>query len=381
MRARPALHLGLALGLVVLSQASAATGLFDSGTRTCRFADERINESSGLAVSSYDDALVWTHNDSGDTARWFLVDTTTCTTRATYALQPAAPGVQGESPTAVDWEDMARGTTADGTNVLLFGDIGDNYEARQGSVVVYEVVEPDGRFTPDPGAEQPVPARNAYQLVYPGGPEDAESLAVLPSGRLVVITKDRGPAPGFSYTGHSRVYATSARPTAGPNVMTQVVTVDATSLPGAVVGDPESIAISGADISPDGRRLLLRTYRTAYEYAVPADEDLGAAFATAPTAIPLLPTRQGEAVAYTASSDAFLTSSEGSGTDSNAQSGVVDRYQRDVAPTPIVPEAPAWLLPLAALAIGGVLVRHLTHAAHTRNSHPQAARIQKAESA
>jgi hypothetical protein len=349
----------MAIALVTLTPmasavaADAAVGPYDGGTRSCRFADARISESSGIAVSSYDDGLVWTHNDSGDTARWFLVDATTCDTRATYALDPALPAVQGEAPTALDWEDMARGTAADGTRVLLFADIGDNYEFRAGSITVYEVAEPDGSLPAGTAAadEQPVAPRAAYQLDYPNGPEDAESLAVLPSGRLVVITKDRSVAPELAYTGRSRVYATSGRPTPGPNPMVQVAAVDANALPGAVPGEADSIAFTGADISRDGRHLVVRTYRTAYEYAVPLDEDLAGAFAVAPTVIPLLRTRQGEGIAYTADAGAFLTSSEGTGTDGNPESGVVDRYRRVASPPPAVPEAPPWLLPIAGAVV------------------------------
>jgi hypothetical protein len=358
-RVRRLLASAIALASVSVAVPAGAVEVgFDGGTRTCRFADSRINESSGIAVSSYDDRLLWTHNDSGDTARWFLVDTGTCTTRATYALDPALPAVQGEAPTALDWEDMARGTAADGTKVLLFADVGDNYEFRAGSLTVYEVAEPAGTLPAGADAltEQPVPLRAAYQLVYPGGPEDAESLAVLPSGRLVVVTKDRTAAPELAYSGHSRVYATTGRPGPGPNVMVEVATLDATALPGAVPGQSDSVAFTAVDISRDGRHLVVRTYRTAYEYDVPAGEDLAAAFDRAPRPVPLLSTKQGEGIAYTSDAATFLTSSEGSGADGNPESGVLDRYARLTAPTPVVPEAPPWLLPLlGALVLGGGL--------------------------
>ena len=57
------------------------------------FQDPRITESSGLAASSRS-GIVFTHNDSGDSARFFAVDDAG-RTRTTYAL----PDVQ-----ARDWE-------------------------------------------------------------------------------------------------------------------------------------------------------------------------------------------------------------------------------------------------------------------------------------
>ena len=66
-------------------------------------------------------------------------------------------------------------------------------------------------------------------------------------------------------------------------------------------------------------------------------------------------TRQGEAITYAADGATFMTSSEGSGTDTNPESGVLDRYVRAAAPPPIVPEAPPWLVPLAAAAVLGLV--------------------------
>src|SRR4051794_20300739 len=78
----------------------------------CHLQDSRITESSGLAVGP---GVLWTHNDSGDSARFFALDRR-CRTLATYTL----PGVQ-----ATDWEDMARGG-----GYLWLGDIGDNSATR-----------------------------------------------------------------------------------------------------------------------------------------------------------------------------------------------------------------------------------------------------------
>jgi hypothetical protein len=350
----------LVAGLLLVTSGTAEAldrGGYDGGTRVCRFADPRIAESSGLASASFSETALWTHNDSGDTGRFFLVDTPTCRTVASYAIS-VPPTVQepdsGESTTNLDIEDMARGRTADGRPMLLVADIGDNQQARPAHVV-YELAEPDGHVT-DPGVEQPVAPLAIHTFSYPGPAWDAESIAVLPDRRLVIVTKPRS-TPDLAYTGHSEVYVSTAPMRDSgldPLIVTKVADIDFPQLLGTTSG--EAIAATSADLTADGRRFVVRTYTTAFEWPVGPAGDLAAAVAQPPVVLPLLPTKQGEGIAYSRDGGALWTSSEGSGTDSNPASGVIDSY-RPTAPAPVVPEAPwATLLPLAALACGALLV-------------------------
>ena len=74
------------------------------------FEDPRITESSGLASASTP-GVVYTHNDSGDAARFFAVGPDG-RTRTVYTV----PGVQVR-----DWEDMARGPDERGRSSLWLG--------------------------------------------------------------------------------------------------------------------------------------------------------------------------------------------------------------------------------------------------------------------
>ena len=94
----------------------------------CALQDERLTESSGVAVGR---DVLWTHNDSGDSARFFALDRR-CRTVGTFTVAGA---------TATDWEDMARGAGA-----LWFGDIGDNASTRA-EIAVWRVPEPRTRGT------------------------------------------------------------------------------------------------------------------------------------------------------------------------------------------------------------------------------------------
>ena len=70
-------HLWLALvaGLSFTSvDASAATAPTCSGALVARLENCYIRESSGVCASRRNPGIFWTHNDSGDTARAFLID-------------------------------------------------------------------------------------------------------------------------------------------------------------------------------------------------------------------------------------------------------------------------------------------------------------------
>lgn len=274
----------------------ALTALPAQAQEVCRFSDPRITESSGLVLSSSTDRVLFTHNDSGDDARFFAVDDR-CRTLATYVL----PGVG-----ASDWEDMARGPGPEGRPVLWFGDIGDNAMTRR-EVVVQRVAEPPaGRRS-----GTPVPlASTAFRLAYEDGAHDAETLLADPrTGRLLVVTK--------TYAGLAQVYAApEVLDPVGVNVLTRVgdLLLTATGTPGGPIGPVGQLATTGGDVARDGARVVVRTYSDAYEWEVPDGDLLRALTVTAPrtrTALP--PTAQGEAIGYARDSRTLWVSSEGTG--------------------------------------------------------------------
>jgi hypothetical protein len=259
-------------------------------TELFRFQDPAIRESSGVAVSSRRDDVIFTHNDSGDRPRFFAIDGEGCTL-ARYTLAGAE---------AIDWEDMTRGPERRGKPTLWFGDIGDNAAARAG-IAVYRVAEPEvrspNRDTAATGCSAPAErdiAATRFELQYADGPHDAETLLVHPrTGRLFVVTKDLSGAP-------AALYAAPRKLREGAVIQLQRV---AAVSPGAV---------TAGDVSPDGRRLVLRTYTDAFEWRIP-DRDLEGALTSAPTRSALPPTPQGEAIAYTRTGKAVITTSEDPG--------------------------------------------------------------------
>ena len=221
------------------------------------FADPAIVESSGLALT---DGLVATVNDSGDAGRVFAVD-------------PATGRTVGLTSWAGEPTDVEAVATA-GPGEVWVGDIGDNQAARD-AVTVLRVPLGRGERTVEP---------ERFELVYPDGPTDAESLLVDPSGRLVVVSK--GLLGGTVYRAPARLDPDR------PNRL-------------EALGPALPIATDGAFL-PDGRHLVVRNYGSASVLTWPALETVGS--------FDLPEQEQGEGLAVEGD-DRLLLSTEGAFTD------------------------------------------------------------------
>jgi hypothetical protein len=218
------------LGIGALRSPGYAAAAVPGSTLLFHYADPQIDESSGLAQSSYGDGIMYTHNDSGDTARFFAVDSSGATV-AVYTLKGA---------TAHDWEDMDAGTDASGKPVLYFGDIGDN-SAKRTEIDVYQVPEPRG-----PSADVPW---IRYRFKYPDGSHNAETLMVDPHTHRIFIASKAGLGDGTGLL----YEAPAVLSTTAINTL-------------AIVEPPRTIPnlTTSGDISPDGKLMVLLTYFSAY---------------------------------------------------------------------------------------------------------------------
>lgn len=280
--------------LALLLAAVLAGGTYADPVVAFAFEDPRITESSGLATAGTE-GIVYTHNDSGDVARFFAVDGSG-RTRTVYTL-PDTP--------VRDWEDMARGPDESGRSSLWLGDIGDNSATRDLGLLVHRIPEPE----PTTRESVTTPRPTSFRLRYEDGPGDAEALLVHPTtGRLYVVTKP--------LAGGARVYAAPERlDPDGPNTLTEVarVRLSATGTEGGPgIGGLAQLLVTAGDIAPDGSRVALRTYTDLYEWPLEG-ADVAGAFDHEPTVTPLPPTEQGEGLAYAADGSAVLVSSEGEG--------------------------------------------------------------------
>jgi len=241
-----------------------------------------LDELSGLAVSRMNPGVIWAHNDSGDAPQLFAI-TPAGALLGIYTLAGAE---------AVDWEDMAIGRDPNGgTDYLYVADIGDNARVRSG-IDIYRVREP----AVDPslqGASNTLDQVERLRLVYEDGPHNAETLMVDPeTGDLIVIAKAKKKAP----TGIYRA-AFTASPD-GTNTFT-------------LVGHAPVSRIVGGDISPSGRQVLLKNYKTVFLFTRNNGQSVAEALTNAPTALPYIQEEQGEAIGWDVEEQGYYTASEG----------------------------------------------------------------------
>ena len=250
-----------------------------------------INESSGIAASRANDNIMWTHNDSGDGPFIYAIDR--------QGKHRGAWRVIGAE--ARDWEDIAVGPGPDRSRSYIYiGDIGDNGRSRD-NIVVYRIREPavsTGDPLPSVKARSQTDPADVIRLKYPDGKHDAEALLINPStGTLYVVTKAMRAA--------ARIYKLDAAASGGG--------VQALSLVGEVqIPNLMGGLITGGDISPDGRRVVLCSYLGASELVL---SDRNAPFDDVwkqqPTPVNIGTRKQGEAVCYRVDGLALLATSEG----------------------------------------------------------------------
>ena len=214
-----------------------------------RFQDMEIKEASGLASSSREPGVFWTHNDSGNDERVFAFDTTG---HRLGALRVA--GARNR-----DWEAIARGP-CDTSSCLYVGDVGDNF-ARQQGVRLYRIAEPLAADTVSSSAEQ-------ITITYPDGARDVESIWVTPDTSVYLLTKrhDQDPSGGYRAVRLYRVPASAWKGT------TPVVAEFVDSLPITPTKKDKSTwltdaAFSDADVRGE-RRLAVRSYGEVFVFAV-----------------------------------------------------------------------------------------------------------------
>ena len=248
-----------------------------------------LTELSGLAESVLLPGVLWGHADSGDSARLLAV-------RQDGSLRAIVPLVGAK---AVDWEDLALGPCAAGADpaswhCLYVGDLGDN-DLKRKKGTIFRVVEPAALPDEASVATVPIAAPEWRQWVFtwPHGPRDIEALAVLPDGQAVAVSKDKK-------GGLAEIYRIALGAGSAANA-SRLGVID-TALDD--VPDGLGLAVTGADLSADGTRLLVRTYLKVFVFDVggalmlpPAQT--GVALAAAPRRIaPSGLDVQGEAVAW-----------------------------------------------------------------------------------
>jgi hypothetical protein len=235
--------------------------------------DSQVKESSGLAAGS-NGKTYYTHNDSGDSARFFSFDLTGNVT-GEYTVTNARN---------VDWEEMAAASMG-GKPYLFLADIGDNGQRRE-SVQIYRVPEPK-----TPGG---IKADRIFDFSYPDGPHNAEAILVDGKRQKFQIITKISSTPALVFEG------TLARD--GKQTLKKLGELEV----GGFI--KQSKLVTGSAVSPDRKFVAIRTYLAGYEFPYAGHEQDW--FKQKPTDIPLAVEIQGEAITYARDGSSLLTSSE-----------------------------------------------------------------------
>ena len=216
-----------------------------------------LGEVSGIVKSSRGD-FYWVHNDSGDEARLFAIDSDASVLRPPWLRVSESDwlGHVIDNAWHFDWEDIA---LADG--VLYIADVGNNGNARR-DLGVYVVNEPDPLAIPKMRAMKFLPIRYPDQNSHPANLWHFDCEAVFVSeGRLYFITKHRRPGEIGSWEAGAKLYRLDTAFTDRENELT-------------LVGARQDVVqATGADISPDGKRLAVSTYSAVWIFDKPAVGD------------------------------------------------------------------------------------------------------------
>ncbi len=134
--------------------------------------DDRILESSGLALSIRHNDLVYTMNDEGGSGA------------SVYAVQVSSGEVVGAADISALPISDPESITVDADGTLWLGDLGDNDHARN-DVAIYAFPEPG------PG-QSTISSAQRYAVTFPDGPLDVEGLLVHPTTQQVhVVSKNQ----------------------------------------------------------------------------------------------------------------------------------------------------------------------------------------------
>jgi hypothetical protein len=226
-----------------------------------------IAEMSGIVKSRKRENLYWVHNDSGDEARIFAIDSEGNTIIPTYSKFSfyCEDPEDGKRPWQgfkvlysknVDWEDI----TID-DNYIYIADTGNNGNARQ-DLGIYMISEIDPTASTQSASIKYLPVRYPEQVSFPASlwHFDSESLFSA-DGSLYMITKHRAIGKGFEWEAGANLYRLDTDYTDQDNLLTYID------------GNRSITAATGAELSPDMQTLAVISLTALWLFDRPESGD------------------------------------------------------------------------------------------------------------
>jgi len=242
--------------------------------------NNKIDEASGMTASHRQNDLLWVNNDSGDDA-------------IIYALSKEGKGrgqVRVANAKNIDWEDMASFEWQK-TPYLLIADTGDNKGKRK-SCTLYIIEEPvvtaHGIFP------KTVHPRWQIDFQYEDGPRDCEAVTVDMAAKQCLLLSKREASP--------QLYVLPLFPPPGKGIVTAKKIARITTIPRPDLEDlmepygRNRSEPTAMDITPDGQRLVILTYKNAYLYSKGNHPTWSSCFTVDPQIIRLPPVGLGSLI-------------------------------------------------------------------------------------
>ncbi len=283
------------VGAVLSPPAVAAPSPGTPGQKVCSISDERLDALSGMTATTKGYAVI--NNTGGNGLAIYQLDTKSCQVNNVFE----------DSRPPYDPEDL--GSTPDGT--LWAADTGDKDQQRD-TIALWKYKPSDDHAT-------------LYRMSYPDAADRKSSKALLmqPDGTPIVVSYERG-------VGH--LYEPSGaldpdQPT--PLKAVGQIRLAQTNTPGGSVGPLGQVVFTGGAVSPDGKKVVLRTYTDAYEWTVNGGNIVKSITSGKPRRTPLPNEPAGEAITYTADGSGYLTVSD---TENSSTAPRILRYAPAAAP-------------------------------------------------
>lgn len=210
--------------------------------------NNKANESSGLACSTRDKHVLWTHNDSGHMPIIYAMDNKG-KDLASFHLEANAMGEME----AIDWEDMDA-FKLHGKSYLLIADTGDNFRLRF-NYQIYIIKEPDLKNSLNSfnsfktnGQSCLSPAWSFSFQFENGESYDVESAAVDILREKILILSKR--------SAHAFLFELPLKPADPEKLQTAIKTAEFKDI----------IKPSALDISADGKIMSINTYARIHRF-------------------------------------------------------------------------------------------------------------------
>ncbi len=246
--------------------------------------DNTLDEISGMAASVKNPGAFWVHNDSGDEARIFLIDT------EGYIISTV--NIDTDFTDNRDWEDICVGPgPVEGESYIYIAEIGD-LDREYDNKYIFRITEPVISLE-SKGQKMNIPRDSVSTITfdYKYGPRDAEILMIDPLTRdLYIVTKREEKVQVF--------------PIPYPQNFDEKMILTKSS-----VFLPFRLA-NGGDISADGKEILIKNLDTVYYWKLQEGETILDALAREGQQLPYIREPQGEAIAWMRDGSGYLTVSE-----------------------------------------------------------------------